>query len=1152
MSNRFLFNFARIKLHLFYLIVLSILTDVCCESISFVYNGNHICRFGTSSVRFVGYAGRQAGRDIGTVKDLTRESKSDLLQGLCLELCCDRKWCRTTVLSRKKCKEHKKDSRLNVRNFKAKIRSLPFLKKDNLKGQSPSKTHRENKAKGRFIQEQRAQSEVSRLEKRSLSDSSKILPSDPSKRKRRLTRIRFIKVKEIHPDAPEPHVFHGHVRESVKSEQEQRKDKNKNAKVQASNGMPKAHSATVLTKIIDDVNHILKILDKKTKSDTFSNSEKKSKVSGGKFSTPKQDVSRNKNSSSQKKDHQRILEIFFNSQSNSDGHDDGYHGDGNHGDDDHIDDRIEGSHDSLPQNKNVDKVVQDTGEKKSGEERLNHFEDDLENEVNNLLVQLGSDFSGESHMHSQQPENIVALSSNDHIGFDGAKSKDHLNDPDGLNSNDAPFHTKRNNAGNTQPNGVYHLGTTPDTDEDILDMITNILQDHPSPTTNAGRDNDSEDNSYIDSYNNTNLIQSSSNISKGEVLAVNSTVSRLKEDETELFYNLDDKLIAKDGNSMVPAENTNVHHTIEKAVSGGRSRSGVPATADEDLNNPQRIGGLRDTSLLQNEDSSSSKSKVKSVEKNYTDFALKFEKTPTPSSQLLQTFPGAISYNVKLANEESPPGKGAQEKPAHQESVVMRKSKNNTNSFIPNKFMEHKLDDKQTMTHRIFEVGQAAIEAGKNMIFAQESHVDEKKIYDIVGTKNVTSVGRYLITIGEELLNRGKTLSSREVSSKDSSIKEQKFHPSRNGSKSNSKVKSENLINHTSRINGSLENLGKSNNGSMSATSSYSGQENQNCTLGSIHRHASLRGKMRAGLFIPTGQVKELSECATRCCEDKKCNMALVVNEECYKVECFHWTLCQVVSYRGSSKFQSTIIDIRRRRMENSHTTRKHDSLNISRPLKESKRKRKSKKENVYKKYLPVIESSVEAQRPSTKTNLNNSNILSSPINQSQYSKRPNKIRNLKSRSNRPQTENVQREELNCRSSSTNGTGYLKPGSWLLSGTTNSSGKCVDLCCSQNGCDLAFQIGEFCYSLACYKDSRRCNPLSIPVGLSYLRLKRRRKLAKVAKATHVSNNKLTENPNHTMLSRNHDLKKTMLKPSRKNVVSKSSATERMLIYRFYG
>ena len=51
--------------------------------------------------------------------------------------------------------------------------------------------------------------DMQRLKKRSISGISEGSPSEPNRKtkKRGLTKIRFIKVKEIHPDAPEPRVI---------------------------------------------------------------------------------------------------------------------------------------------------------------------------------------------------------------------------------------------------------------------------------------------------------------------------------------------------------------------------------------------------------------------------------------------------------------------------------------------------------------------------------------------------------------------------------------------------------------------------------------------------------------------------------------------------------------------------------------------------------------------------------------------------------------------------------------------------------------------------------------------------------------------------------------------------------------------------------
>ena len=114
--------------------------DVCPARGSFVYRGIFNCRFGTKTIRIAGHghAWREAGREIATVKDFTRDLHGDFSQRLCLKLCCSRKWCRTNVLSRRTCKEFRKELKLNAKNrfsrFGAYLRKLSHNEYSDLEG----------------------------------------------------------------------------------------------------------------------------------------------------------------------------------------------------------------------------------------------------------------------------------------------------------------------------------------------------------------------------------------------------------------------------------------------------------------------------------------------------------------------------------------------------------------------------------------------------------------------------------------------------------------------------------------------------------------------------------------------------------------------------------------------------------------------------------------------------------------------------------------------------------------------------------------------------------------------------------------------------------------------------------------------------------
>ena len=747
-------------------------------------------------------------------------------------------------------------------------------------------------------------------------------------------------------------------------------------------------------------------------------------------------------------------------------------------------------------------------------ESLNDLEDDMENEVNTLVSQLGSSFTRDA----SKLRKVVKHPSEERSYSKGKGEKS---------------------------NADYYERRTSDADEDILDMITNILADNFSRIDQSKEENavklnyEKGNNANGSASKDTYFIPLTSKVSKNawdldKKSSLTFPVDKFSETNVAKNHfmptHLNSNAGIRDESTLLSYKhpqqsNQNLAQNFETSLSQvgpsdglENSNDAIPvqkqrghqrSNKDLDIIPPSPKPSVPNTDLGMSHETSETKQKYpkrKAFDKkskagtrrlggkvngSNTDSILKVQMIPTPSSQLLQIFPGAVSYNVKLTNEESPPGKELNKKLTSQTTTSANSSRqsklgvatnrpnsgfSSTSSAKTDKDLES--IEEQAMTQRIFEVGQAAIEAGKNMILAQQSHVDREKIYDIVGTRNVTSVGRYLITIGEELLNRGKAFGSKKISSSKVPVKYKSLSSFDNPSKkltggvtnAEYRLKTEPNISNTITL-------------------------NLSCGIGKIHRNSSLRGRLGAGLFTPAGEVKGPNQCARQCCENAKCNMGMVVNGECYTVECFHWTLCQIVPYQGSSQFKSAIISIKR--FDHYEQKKSKDSFNSSSPANESTIGSKSDTSSLRR--VKVQDHHPHGGFPeeeflnnSDTDNPNHSSAQGPTWKSSQkstYSQHFNELRG------EPKATSVQRKELNCRSSETMGSGSLEPGSWRLGGKTSNGSKCVELCCLQSGCDLAFQIGEFCYSLACYEDNRGCNPLALPVGLSYLRFKRREKLA---------------------------------------------------------
>ena len=475
-------------------------------------------------------------------------------------------------------------------------------------------------------------------------------------------------------------------------------------------------------------------------------------------------------------------------------------------------------------------------------------------------------------------------------------------------------------------------------------------------------------------------------------------------------------------------------------------------------------------------------------------FFLDSRAVPHQLSRLIPTLPGVVSYNVTLTDQETPPGRhpveddnfqelpnnSASNKPISIKQPSHQRPKQKTGTPFDNarihKIKQSKLSPEiprkpylgndEAMRKRILEVGQAAIEAGENMMKLEKSRANKENIYDIVGTRNVTSVSRYLMSIGKKLLERGeKTISKKPISP---------MHANSSGV--------HNLKHFRDQI---LRNIPKKD--TPLSSTGYHNSEKFHCFPGPVSHNVTLRGGMKSGLFTPRGPVKVNKDCTRRCCGDPKCDLALVINRECYFVHCYHWTLCQEVPFRASSLFNSEITQVRRHGVDRSII---NESTNTTRPVKRVNLPHHSSKRNNSSKLNTTHNNSGNKDSHQTtstvppKTEFREGNSTTE-MGANGDNFKPKNVQQKR------KPKNVQQRELRCRSFiGRDSAEHLEPGNWLLSGRTNSSKKCVDLCCSRKGCDVALQIGEFCYALACYQDNRGCSSLAIPVGLSYLSLKR--------------------------------------------------------------
>jgi len=72
------------------------------------------------------------------------------------------------------------------------------------------------------------------------------------------------------------------------------------------------------------------------------------------------------------------------------------------------------------------------------------------------------------------------------------------------------------------------------------------------------------------------------------------------------------------------------------------------------------------------------------------------------------------------------------------------------------------------------------------------------------------------------------------------------------------------------------------------------------CKNSDINYNSTLKGGIKAGNFTDLGKLGEMSTCIRMCCGRKDCDVALMLEANCYAVNCYNEDLCQPVMARKS------------------------------------------------------------------------------------------------------------------------------------------------------------------------------------------------------------------------------------------------------------
>ena len=64
------------------------------------------------------------------------------------------------------------------------------------------------------------------------------------------------------------------------------------------------------------------------------------------------------------------------------------------------------------------------------------------------------------------------------------------------------------------------------------------------------------------------------------------------------------------------------------------------------------------------------------------------------------------------------------------------------------------------------------------------------------------------------------------------------------------------------------------------------------CTHSKLYRHVTLVGGLRAGNFTRMVELTNMNECVRRCCSERSCDVAILLRDTCFALQCSSPELC--------------------------------------------------------------------------------------------------------------------------------------------------------------------------------------------------------------------------------------------------------------------
>ena len=77
--------------------------------------------------------------------------------------------------------------------------------------------------------------------------------------------------------------------------------------------------------------------------------------------------------------------------------------------------------------------------------------------------------------------------------------------------------------------------------------------------------------------------------------------------------------------------------------------------------------------------------------------------------------------------------------------------------------------------------------------------------------------------------------------------------------------------------------------------------EDSSCVNAEVISNKTLKGGTKAGKFRAMGKSRNMKTCISSCCDRPDCDIAYLLNDHCYAVECIDGSLCQATNEPSKS-----------------------------------------------------------------------------------------------------------------------------------------------------------------------------------------------------------------------------------------------------------